>query len=77
MVEAEPDRQIDLASGEVAGRVFPQETKWSDRISGAFLCSVEAAIGMAEVALIILLWILQFGLILSFAMIRAVLSGGR
>lgn len=77
MIDAEPDRQIESSSGEVGSRAFPLEIKWSDRISGAFLCSVEAAIGMAEAALIISLWILQFGLILSFAMIKAVMTARR
>jgi hypothetical protein len=74
---AEPDPQTALSFGEVESRALPQGMKLSDRITGAFLCSVEAAIGMAEVALIVALWLLQFSLILSLAMIRAVLTGGR
>lgn len=77
MVDAEPNSQTDLLSRKAAVRAFPVGIKSSNRISGAFLCSMEATLGMVEVALIISLWAIQVGLALCLAMIMAVVSGRR
>jgi hypothetical protein len=76
MVELKPDPPIDLVSEKNTARQFSQ-IKGTERLAGAMLSSMEAAIVMAEVGLTIAVWITQFLLIICFAMGKAVLTARR
>ncbi len=49
----------------------------SERVSGALLCSVDAAIWMAQVGLLVLIWSIKLTLMVGIAVLRIGLRGRR
>lgn len=65
-----PAHQVPPTPAETANGVpLTSEVRWSERISGALFCSVEATMWIVQVGLMLALWMIKLVLMIGIAVI--------